>query len=328
MGEKGGCGGDDVGDGMLCSEHPYSGGNPGGICAFCLQEKLGKLVSSSKSSNQFTSSVVLPPSSSSSSPSFRSDAQGTAVAIVGGGSASITRSGRSRIPFFSSHRNTNQKTTDASDAGLAVLKRSRSVAPRPSPTAFLPEAALDSPRRRGFWSFLHLSRAKRPPTSATIPKASAGKVKTQTPKRDQASTTTSVEGASEDGSGGVGGERQPSSSSASLERKVERSRSVGCGSRSFSGDFLERISTGAFGDCTLKRVESQMESKPNNNYPVSSGAASGSGGRRRRSWGWAFESPMWAFRVTTTNNNNTTTSPTRQPSQPPPPRSSSAFLPS
>ncbi|KAK1272023.1 hypothetical protein QJS04_geneDACA021026 [Acorus gramineus] len=292
MGEKGGCGGDDVADGMLCSEHPYSGGNPGGICAFCLQEKLGKLVSSSKSSNPFSSSALLPPSSSSSSPSFRSDAQGTAVGT--GSTATIARSGRSRIPFFSSHRNTNQKTTDASDAGIAVLKRSRSVAPRPSPTAFLPEAAIDSPRRRGFWSFLHLSRAKRP-TSATIPKASAGKVKTQTPKRDHASTAMSVEGASEDGSGGVGGERQPSSSSASLERKVERSRSVGCGSRSFSGDFLERISTGAFGDCTLKRVESQRESKPNN-YRVSSGAASG--GRRRRSWGWAFESPMRVFRVT------------------------------
>ncbi|KAK1295252.1 hypothetical protein QJS10_CPA16g00710 [Acorus calamus] len=257
MGEKGGCGGDDVGDGMLCSEHPYSGGNPGGICAFCLQEKLGKLVSSSKSSNPFSPPPI-------------------------------------QDPVLLQPSQHQPEDDDASDAGLAVLKRSRSVAPRPSPTAFLPEAAMDSPRRRGFWSFLHLSRAKRP-TSATIPKASAGKVKTQTPKRDHASTATSVEGASEDGSGGVGGERQPSSSSASLERKVERSRSVGCGSRSFSGDFLERISTGAFGDCTLKRVESQRESKPNN-YRVSSGAASG--GRRRRSWGWAFESPLRAFRVT------------------------------
>lgn len=44
------------------------------------------------------------------------------------------------------------------------------------------------------------------------------------------------------------------------DRKVSRSRSVGCGSRSFSGDFFERISTG-FGDCTLRRVESQREGK-------------------------------------------------------------------
>lgn len=42
------------------------------------------------------------------------------------------------------------------------------------------------------------------------------------------------------------------------QRKVSRSRSAGCGSRSFSGDFFERISNG-FGDCTLRRVESQRE---------------------------------------------------------------------
>ncbi|KAK9092991.1 hypothetical protein Syun_027902 [Stephania yunnanensis] len=50
----------------------------------------------------------------------------------------------------------------------------------------------------------------------------------------------------------------PNNSCSSLGRKVGRSRSVGCGSRSmsFSGDFLERLSTG-FGDCTvLRRVES------------------------------------------------------------------------
>ncbi|GLT64067.1 hypothetical protein SLA2020_365810 [Shorea laevis] len=37
---------EDMGDGMQCSDHPYRN-NPSGICAFCLQEKLGKLVSSS-----------------------------------------------------------------------------------------------------------------------------------------------------------------------------------------------------------------------------------------------------------------------------------------
>ncbi|PWA69027.1 hypothetical protein CTI12_AA299990 [Artemisia annua] len=41
--------------------------------------------------------------------------------------------------------------------------------------------------------------------------------------------------------------RQPS-----FDRKVSRSRSVGCGSRSFSGDFFERISTG-FGDYDVSR---------------------------------------------------------------------------
>jgi hypothetical protein len=37
-------------------------------------------------------------------------------------------------------------------------------------------------------------------------------------------------------------------SASSFERKISRSRFVGCGSRSFSGDFFERIST-SFGDC-------------------------------------------------------------------------------
>uniref|UniRef100_A0A0A9B944 Uncharacterized protein n=1 Tax=Arundo donax TaxID=35708 RepID=A0A0A9B944_ARUDO len=62
----------------------------------------------------------------------------------------------------------------------------------------------------------------------------------------------------------IGEPESPSqvSSSSSFGRKVARSRSVGCGSRSFSGDFLERLSNG-FGDCTLRRVESHREPKPN-----------------------------------------------------------------
>ncbi|KAM7278686.1 hypothetical protein ACFE04_005820 [Oxalis oulophora] len=47
---------------------------------------------------------------------------------------------------------------------------------------------------------------------------------------------------------------EPPPAPVTLDRKVSRSRSVGCGSRSFYGDFFERISTG-FGDCTLRRVE-------------------------------------------------------------------------
>uniref|UniRef100_A0A0D3H6N6 Uncharacterized protein n=1 Tax=Oryza barthii TaxID=65489 RepID=A0A0D3H6N6_9ORYZ len=44
-------------------------------------------------------------------------------------------------------------------------------------------------------------------------------------------------------------------------RKVVRLRSVGCGSRSFLGDFLELLSTG-FSDCALRHVESHCEPKP------------------------------------------------------------------
>uniref|UniRef100_A0A0E0QR71 Uncharacterized protein n=1 Tax=Oryza rufipogon TaxID=4529 RepID=A0A0E0QR71_ORYRU len=57
------------------------------------------------------------------------------------------------------------------------------------------------------------------------------------------------------------GRRSEGSLSSSFRRKVVRLRSVGCGSRSFLGDFLELLSTG-FSDCVLRRVESHCEPKP------------------------------------------------------------------
>ncbi|KAI3968691.1 hypothetical protein MKX01_028841 [Papaver californicum] len=149
-----------------------------------------------------------------------------------------------------------------------------------------------------------------------------------------------------------------SSSSNSFGRKVARSRSVGCGSRSFSGAFLEKISTG-FGDCsTLRRVESQRESSTtNSNYHntndkmvavdnhhrhnrhhrhikerVKCGGIFGgftmtnasnsisNGGRvvaavvgpphgRSKNWGWAFASPMRAFRPPTSSSSSSSSKP-------------------
>ncbi|MQM06793.1 hypothetical protein Taro_039623 [Colocasia esculenta] len=104
-----------------------------------------------------------------------------------------------------------------------------------------------------------------PATSVT---ASRGNNKShedaKTPRREYppavapaAAATIAVRTEEADDSPGSG-----SQASASFGRKVARSRSVGCGSRSFSGDFLERISTVGFGDCTLRRVESQREAKP------------------------------------------------------------------
>lgn len=101
----------------------------------------------------------------------------------------------------------------------------------------------ESPRKKSFWSFLYLSSAT---TTATA--------KGQTKSNCNSNISYDQEAA------GAGAVESPASSS-SFGRKVARSRSVGCGSRSFSGDFLERISTG-FGDCTLRRVESHRE--PNN----------------------------------------------------------------
>ncbi|XP_068666873.1 uncharacterized protein [Aristolochia californica] len=320
MGDKG----DDMGDGMQCSDHPYRN-NPGGICAFCLQEKLGKLVSSSKS-NPFYPIVaaVAVHSSSSSSPSFRSEGPG-----VGGLSASVN-SHRARMVPFSVYKQkkvmsaTSVPVPHIYDAGSLVLKRSRSVA---VPRHFA-DGGDDSPRKKSFWSFLYLSRRrvakeretnlKEKPTGGSGDGGYASSVKgSETVRRDLAG------GAEE-------GVESPNSShaSSSFGRKVARSRSVGCGSRSFSGDFLERISTG-FGDCTLRRVESQREAKPkivlhrvaaeerirervkcggifggfgmissSSSYWLSedyNGRISGPH-NRSKSWSWAFASPMRAFR--------------------------------
>lgn len=86
----------------------------------------------------------------------------------------------------------------------------------------------------------------------------------------------------------------------SVNSKVLRSRSVGCGSRSFSGDF--------FGDCILRRVESQREGKSRERVNKCGGLFSGlsigtrpevqlgQGRSRSWAWSWALPSPIMGFR--------------------------------
>ncbi|XP_058092739.1 uncharacterized protein LOC131239186 [Magnolia sinica] len=302
MGDKG----EDIGEGMQCSEHPYRK-NPGGICAFCLQEKLGKLVSSSKSNSFYP---IAAPSSSSSSPSFRSD-------------GAVPPS--NQIPFFAHKK---KKVMSSTDANL-ILKRSRSVAvPRHLSSS---DASDDSPRKKSFWSFLHLSRRRalrdgQPPPPQPQQQAPCAGVG----RKDSNNKASS--GGDENES--PNSSHASSAASSSFGRKVARSRSVGCGSRSFSGDLLERISTG-LGDCALRRVESQREAKPKmvlhrvadnerikqrvkcggifGGFGMSSSSSSSywlsddfngrissgpthHGRNSSRSWGWAFASPMRAFR--------------------------------
>ncbi|KAK7387915.1 hypothetical protein VNO78_22713 [Psophocarpus tetragonolobus] len=268
----------DMGDGMQCSDHPYRN-NPGGICAFCLQEKLGKLVSSS---------FPLPiraPSSSSSSPSFRSDAapsssttrhsitatasSASAPAPSSSSSSSNTHyhqyyARRTRLPFLLAKKKKNNKAT--SPTSDIVLKRSKSTAsatPRRNLSSLQVDADIDiqdfSPRKRnGFWSFLYLSSKSSKKLNSksfrdsNTPRVPSAKLKVKSSSLDNHIVVQQDNN----------GSSSPNTHTASsLERKVSRSRSVGCGSRSFSGDFFERISTG-FGDCTLRRVESQREGKP------------------------------------------------------------------
>ncbi|KAJ4834088.1 hypothetical protein Tsubulata_016287 [Turnera subulata] len=380
-----GVGEEDMGDGMQCSDHPYRN-NPGGICAFCLQEKLGKLVSSS---------FPLPmrgSTSSSSSPSFRSDI-GSVGAGASSGAAAVAASSaanslslavrptstkgrndggnnshyhqeyytrRARIPFLLAKKKKKIMVASSSDRDI-VFKRSKSTT-TPGRRLFLDSATDDgedfSPRKRGFWSFLYHSSSKHGTHHSSSKPSSSGTRRAEK-MSPLTGTSTSTSAAATNGSllrprenclgsslskkGDIvvvedddspSPNSQATASASSFERKVSRSRSVGCGSRSFSGDFFERISTG-FGDCTLRRVESQREGKPkvsatssnmkervkcggifggfiitsssssssSSSYWVSSSAEDMNGKSvagplahgRSRSWGWAFASPMRAF---------------------------------
>lgn len=263
---------DDMSDGMQCSDHPYRS-NPGGICAFCLQEKLGKLVSSS---------LPLPIRGSSSSPSSPSIGSESNVnggggggggapsslssnAISIGGSASKTvnfnvngvdchyhDTRRARIPFLLAKKKKKVVTVGAeyNRTNDVVFKRSKSTtATRRGQFLVDGDDGGDfSPRKRGgFWSFLY----HHAPSSSKSPP----------PRKMENNSNSRGTGGNLGANGTILEEDEsPNSHTTSFERKVSRSRSVGCGSRSFSGDFFERISTG-FGDCTLRRVESQRESK-------------------------------------------------------------------
>ncbi|RZR75032.1 hypothetical protein BHM03_00048333 [Ensete ventricosum] len=308
---------DDMGENMQCVDHPYRS-NPGGVCAFCLQEKLGNLVSSSKSTPFF--SLQPAPSSSSSSPtSFRSDAG----VVVGGGvgfASGYSRAGstgggrRTKFPFLAASHSKNKKSgggygnggrkvvasvatttsttavsASAGNDGGFVLNRSRSVAPRTGGglvqgggggSGIRESAVADSPRKKSFWSFLYHSSASSTHTTSSITNDNSSS--SSNINRRRSTSSSSIGRGDRDVSdkqkkqpddpciagpmqsdNGVDEAESPcgSQSSSSFGRKVARSRSVGCGSRSFSGDFLERISTG-FGDCTLRRVESHREAKP------------------------------------------------------------------
>ncbi|XP_028787010.1 uncharacterized serine-rich protein C215.13-like [Neltuma alba] len=295
-----GAGDDDMGDGMQCSNHPHRN-NPGGICAFCLQEKLGKLVSSS------FPLPVRPSSSSSSSPSFRSDMAPASAACAAPSSSSLSFSARPvsavkngiadsqynqyytrrvRLPFLLARKNKKASSNSSSSAAPSsasdvIFKRSKSSA-TPRMGKFLNDAEDDdivienfSPRKRnGFWSFLYLpskssAPAKKSGTKSFRDSRNSPRISTITPAITGSSSVKQKDkflGSNLGRKIEIGGKEddspnsQTTASASSFERKVSRSRSVGCGSRSFSGDFFERISTG-FGDCTLRRVESQREGK-------------------------------------------------------------------
>lgn len=322
----------DMGDGMQCINHPFTK-NPGGICPLCLQEKLGKLVTSSFPLPKHLSSS----STSSSSPSFRSDSVGsTTTATTVSTSLSLSASGARNVAAPNNNNNSSKlpfllaKKKSSSSTANIVFKRSQST------TTAAYRGSDSTPRKKsGFWSFLHLHSYKHHSSSKKV-----GNFRTKHAE-NTLSETERVNGGGSSKRSGVGvivEEDVVTATVTQSERRVSRSRSVGCGSRSFSGEFFERITHG-FGDCTLRRVESHREGNNNNNKakvnssngnvgvreivrcggifggfmimtPSSSSSSSSSWvsssssaeqqhhqghGGRNRSWGWAFASPMRAF---------------------------------
>ncbi|KAJ4898395.1 hypothetical protein Rs2_25189 [Raphanus sativus] len=180
-------------------------------------------------------------------------------------------------------------------------------------------------KRSGFWSFLHLYSSKQHQVASTTKKANnvshssrprnkidngkhqttetsnqvvGGGIDVIVKEEDERSSSDKVVAATPTNSVGSGG-------GSSFGRKVLRSRSVGCGNRSFSSD---RISNG-FGDCALRRIESQREysTKVSCNSGDEAGDAMSEtvkcGGIFGGSaWGWA--SPM---RAKTTHRGRTST---------------------
>ncbi|CAJ2662203.1 unnamed protein product [Trifolium pratense] len=349
---------------QYCINHPTKK-NPGGICAFCLQEKLGKLVSSS-----FPLPITTPSSSSSlssppsSSPSFRSQtlpsSSSSSLSIPPSSSSKHNHHMRSRLPFLipkKNHKKTPSFTnmnTSANGSSDIVFKRSKSTT-TPRRTKFLDddddvaEGDFNIRKRNRFWSFLYLSSKPSNSCNKKIEGNSNNSPRISTMKPKMCSLGRNCERVVEEDEEDEQVSGSSSGSGNSLEqeqRKVSRSRSVGCGSRSFSGDFFEKISTG-FGDCTLRRVESQREGKGNKVNSSSTGngniqhcmkervkcggifsgfmmmnssssssvssssywvSSSDDGRSRSSSWSWALASPMRAFSSKSTSKDNKSTS--------------------
>ncbi|CAL0325800.1 unnamed protein product [Lupinus luteus] len=243
---------------------------------------------------------------------------------------------RARIPFLLPKKKKKPAPTP-NNPNVVILKRSKSTATPSSRGNFAVDADhadedLTSHRKRnGFWSFLYLSSNSKSSSSTKKLKSKSFRDPTRisstinVPNTSSSTTLKAKEKCKseivvvEDDNNSCNSNTTTASAASSFERKVSRSRSVGCGSRSFSGDFFERISTG-FGDCTLRRVESQREGKTkvNNAAATASGAAMN---RERVRCGGLFSgfmmtsssssssssSSYWVSSSATENNNNDST---------------------
>ncbi|KAK6161177.1 hypothetical protein DH2020_004558 [Rehmannia glutinosa] len=243
---------EDMGDGnMQCTNHPYKNSTPGGICALCLQEKLGKLVSSS------FPTTVFPSTSSSPSPSFRSDFENTSSA----GGAAASGGAALQVRHLASSSANSQNGENATSI---VFKRSKSTV---TPRRATPSSTVGSSSVSGV----------------------AGPNRSREKKREDFVVVD-----------------ENGSPDQALDRKVSRSRSVGCGSRSFQGISLRGSQLALVivlsAEWSLREKESQRYNQFTGTVRIvlRKELANNSSVRhlshgRSKSWGWALASPMRAF---------------------------------
>ncbi|KAF1875501.1 hypothetical protein Lal_00006129 [Lupinus albus] len=248
---------------------------------------------------------------------------------------------RARIPFLLPKKKKKPSPTPNNSNNVVILKRSKSTATPSSRGNFsvhdadhVHEDLTSNRKRNGFWSFLYLSSNSKSSSSTKKLKSKSFRDPTRisstinVPNTSSSTTLKAKEKCKsevvvvvEDDNNSCNSNTTTASATSSFERKVSRSRSVGCGSRSFSGDFFERISTG-FGDCTLRRVESQREGKTKVNHNAAAATASGAPMNRERvrcgglfsgfmmtssSSSSSSSSSYWVSSSATENNNNDTT---------------------
>lgn len=292
---------------MFCTNHPYKNNTPGGICAFCLQEKLGKLVSSS------FPITIFPSASSSPSPSFRSHHNFTTTSTSTNTNPSSALSNTqnechhhnhsfkiSKIPYFLTHKKKKKDSSSENHNNNAMIfKRSKStVIPRKG--MHFNEFEDFSAHKKRFFSFRHFNKqlvGKKVPEMKQISYSSSSystNMGLSSTYRERSLKKENV----------VVVEENESPDQLSFDRKVSRSRSVGCGSRSFSGDFFERISTG-FGDCSaLRRVESHREGKSRTRRSSGAGAGSQDSIKERVKCGGLFS----GFMLTSSSSSSSSSS--------------------
>lgn len=267
-----------------CRRHPSQ--ITTGICPLCLRERLNKLFCpdcGEQKQRASTSSCSCSEASSSTSSSMDCIAKKN-KSNGGGGSVEVGSVGR--ISFLIESDRPDMDSAKA-DAAVVWLRRSKSAAcrtasagfdPKTQSTATTPPPKTPPKKRSTIWSFVFFKKRKSNHSNSL-------KDSLKESKQEPAATGSSVNGV------GI-------SNRASIDR-LQKSRSVGMGRRSFSGyGYLWDNKSGNNNVyCTPSRLKEQ-QSLPEEEVKGSNITEDVNlrGGGRNKGWSWAFASPLRVFK--------------------------------